>query len=141
MKTSNFQTFRLRGVDDRWRVSADTASDIREMSWDLNDGWRSAGGYDSVSLDNGDSMLNWASAGRITSLHWYSRHNGASRYTIFETETGGLVKLNPRGFEGAGAAGRFKKPVVGWHCQESICAECGKRRVSVGYFWWSNLHY
>ena len=101
MKTSNFQTFRLRGVDDRWRVSADTASDIREMSWDLNDGWRSAGGYDSVSLDNGDSMLNWASAGRITSLHWYSRHNGASRYTIFETETGGLVKLNPRGFEGS----------------------------------------
>tara|TARA_R110002051_G_scaffold324958_3_gene424782 strand:- start:149 stop:2371 length:2223 start_codon:yes stop_codon:yes gene_type:complete len=104
MKTQTFQTFRLRGVDDRWRVTPDSASDIREMSWDLNDGWRTAGGYDLISLDNIDSLSEFNSSGRVTSIHWYARHNGASRYTVFENQRGNLCKLNPRGFEGGAPA-------------------------------------
>jgi len=99
MKTQTFQVFRLRGMDDRWRVTADQASEIKEMSWDINDGWRTAGAFDSVT----DDRFDWSANGDITSIHYYGRHNGAKRHILFEDSTGKLAQLRPDWFAIAGS--------------------------------------
>jgi len=94
MKTQTFEVARLRGIDNRWRVSADSAADIQEMSWNDYDGWKTAGAYDSITQSNND----WTPNGTIHSIHFYSRHNGRNRDIIFEDSLGNLARLNPSGF-------------------------------------------
>tara|TARA_R100001443_G_scaffold117364_1_gene141727 strand:+ start:306 stop:2564 length:2259 start_codon:yes stop_codon:yes gene_type:complete len=94
MKTQRFEVARLRGIEDRWRASPDSAAIIKEMSWDTYDGWKRAGGYDVVTGSEHD----WSAlGGTVRSLHFYSIQNGANRQVIFEL--GGLIyKLNPPAF-------------------------------------------
>lgn len=94
MKTQTFEVARLRGMDNRWRVSADSAAEIKEMSWDDYDGWRVAGAYDLITGKNFD----WKARKTIHSMHYYSRHNGRTRDVIFEDGLGTLARLNPSGF-------------------------------------------
>lgn len=96
MKTQTFEVARLRGIDNRWRVSPDSAAVIKEMSWDSYDGWKTAGAYDCVTL-NGYS---WKSLGTIHSIHYFSRHNGKNRDVIFEDSFGRLARLDPSKFPG-----------------------------------------
>tara|TARA_R110000824_G_scaffold17134_1_gene69970 strand:+ start:491 stop:2746 length:2256 start_codon:yes stop_codon:yes gene_type:complete len=97
MKTQTFQVFRLRGMDDRWRVTADQATEIKEMSWDINDGWKTAGAFDPVTADAYDWGFTNAH-GVIHSIHYYGRHNGAKRHIVFEDEKGRLAELKTRTF-------------------------------------------
>ena len=96
MKTQRFEVARLRGMDQRWRVSADSAAKIKEMSWDSYDGWKNAGAYDLITYDDYD----WGFFhSEITSIHFLSRHNGAQRSVIFEDAKGGLRKIAPTNFD------------------------------------------
>ena len=94
MKTQTFEIARLRGMDNRWRVSADSAAVIKEMSWDTYDGWKTAGAYDCITGD----AYNWKPNGTIHSIHFFSRHNGSNRDVIFEDTNGTLARLNPSDF-------------------------------------------
>jgi hypothetical protein len=97
MKTQRFEVARLRGIDNRWRASPDSAAVIKEMSWDAYDGWKQAGGYDAIT----NNLFDWSDVGKsavIKSIHYYSIHNGANRHVLFETENGSLCRLNPRAF-------------------------------------------
>jgi len=94
MKTQTFEVARLRGMDNRWRVSADSAAVIKEMSWDNYDGWKTAGAYDCITF----SDYNWSSLGTIHSIHYFSRHNGSTRDIIFEDSNGRLARMNPSQF-------------------------------------------
>ena len=89
MKTQTFEVARLRGMDNRWRVSADSAAVIKEMSWDNYDGWKTAGAYDCITYDGYD----WFGSGTIHSIHYFSRHNGKTRDVIFEDSKGRLATL------------------------------------------------
>ena len=93
MKTQRFEVARLRGIEDRWRASPDSAAIIKEMSWDTYDGWKRAGGYDVVT----GSEYDWTGF-EIQSLHYYSIHNGAQRHVIFEDISGQLCRLYPPNF-------------------------------------------
>ena len=100
MKTQRFEVARLRGMDTRWRVSPDSAAEIREMTWDLYDGWRTAGAYDLIT----GSTYDWGGTtapGLIHSLHYLSRHNGSTRDILFEDSTGSLRRIDTRGFVGS----------------------------------------
>ena len=94
MKTQTFEIARLRGMDNRWRGSADSAAVIKEMSWDTYDGWKTAGAYDCIT----GNAYNWKVHGTIHSIHFFSRHNGSNRDVIFETSNGMLARLNPSHF-------------------------------------------
>lgn len=99
MKTQRFEVARLRGMDTRWRVSPDSAAEIREMTWDLYDGWRTAGAYDLITAGTYD----WGAArGEIHSIHYLSRHNGATRDILFEDSTGSLRRIDTGGFRVGG---------------------------------------
>lgn len=52
MKTQSFTLARLRGVDLRYQVSSDSASDIQDMHWSLNDSWTSCGGFRPITNYN-----------------------------------------------------------------------------------------
>ena len=91
MKTQRFEVARLRGIEDRWRATPDSAAIIKEMSWDPYDGWKRAGGFDVVT---GSAYPSWTGF-EIRSLHYYSVHNGGQRHIIFEDGGGNLCRLYP----------------------------------------------
>ncbi|MAK37273.1 MAG: hypothetical protein CMC15_14055 [Flavobacteriaceae bacterium] len=99
MKTQTFEIARLRGMDNRWRVSPDSAAVIKEMSWDSYDGWKTAGAYDCIT----GNLYSWRENGTIHSIHYYSRHNGKNRDIIFEDQFGTLARLNPPDFDSSTA--------------------------------------
>ena len=121
MKTRSFTLERLRGVDLRYRVTPDSASDIQDMRWTLNDSWTSCGGFRPVTareykyepwgevdtivtvpettfggitlgggayVDPSDSDNSM-----IQSLHWFSQHNGARQFLIWEDTDGQLMSF------------------------------------------------
>jgi hypothetical protein len=101
MKTQKFEVARLRGMDQRWRVSADSAAQIKEMSWDSYDGWKNAGAYDLITYGDYDWGFNHS---EITSIHFLSRHNGSQRSIIFEDGKGALLKLKTSNFDRLGSS-------------------------------------
>ena len=103
MKTQTFEVARLRGMDNRWRVSADSAAVIKEMSWDNYDGWKTAGAYDCITYDGYD----WFGSGTIHSIHYFSRHNGKTRDVIFEDSEGRLATLKINNLRSAGETDPF----------------------------------
>ena len=112
MKTQRFEVARLRGMDTRWRVSADSAAEIKEMTWDLYDGWRTAGAYDLIT----GSTYNWGTPSApkaIHSLHYLSRHNGATRDVLFEDSTGSLRRIDTTGFGALGIPHEALKDIRG----------------------------
>ena len=96
MKTQRFEVSRLRGMDQRWKVTSDSAAQIKEMSWDSYDGWKNAGAYDLITYSGYDWGFNHSV---ITSIHFLSRHNGAQRSLLFEDSKGALLKLKPSNFD------------------------------------------
>lgn len=112
MKTQRFEVARLRGMDTRWRVSPDSAAEIREMTWDLYDGWRTAGAYDLIT----GSTYDWGGTGApglIHSIHYLSRHNGATRDILFEDSTGSLRRIDTDGFLDVGTPHKALRDIRG----------------------------
>lgn len=124
MKTQAFTLSRIRGVDLRYQVSPDSASDIQDMRWTLNDSWTSCGGFRPITrygqkyspwgtvigggtfLGDPTPMPGGGSTGGISpttgatpdndtiqSLHWFSQHNGARQFMVWEDDAGRLRRF------------------------------------------------
>jgi hypothetical protein len=94
MKTQSFVLSRLRGVDLRYQVSPDSAADIQDMTWTLNDSWASCGGYRPITV-NSLGYAPWTDV-TIDSLHWFSQHNGARQWLLWEDSAGRLRRFWPK---------------------------------------------
>jgi len=91
----------LRGMDNRYYSKDSFAKRVRDMTWDDREGWKSSGGYrpigDDYAPQNGGAITDAftaASVGEITSLHFFSQHNGAFAWMLWETQAGELVYFN-----------------------------------------------
>lgn len=84
----------MRGMDQRWKPSPNAAATVRDMRWDLRDGWRDAGGYRTLTQDYTNEaqppavVNSYDSEARITSLHWWAQHNGGVQWLLYTTATG-----------------------------------------------------
>ena len=100
MKTQTFQVSQLRGMDQRWKTKPSSASKIEDMTWDLRDGWKDAGGFRSIvqnmppSANNPTGGNAFDGLSMVTSLHWFAQHNGARQWTVWETSDGELSAMN-----------------------------------------------
>ena len=95
MKTQRFEVARLRGMDQRWRTTADSAALIKEMTWSGSDGWKVAGSYDLITGSTYDWSPGDLPNGNVTSIHYFTRHNGAQRFIVFENQLGQLNVITP----------------------------------------------
>ena len=88
----------LRGMDQRWRASAQAAARARDLRWDHRDGWRDAGGYRQLTDDYVDekqqTVNSMDSEDRITSTHWFSQQAGAIQWLVYTTAAGRWAYLN-----------------------------------------------
>ena len=96
MRTKTFQVYGLRGIDLRWRAQSNSAAIARDLTWDGSDAWKNAGGYIHIDGNPGQSKSdsNFSSDNETMSLHWFSQHNGAVQWLIWEREAdAGLAGL------------------------------------------------
>lgn len=88
MRTKTFQVYGLRGIDLRWRAKSNSAAIARDLTWDGSDAWKNAGG--SIHMDGYPGQAkadsNFSSSNSTLSLHWYSQHNGAVQWLMWERE-------------------------------------------------------
>ena len=103
---SRLKVHPLRGMDQRWRAKPSSAEEIRDMTWVEQDGWKDGPGYRTVvhsyytsgsqieQQQSSTSVNAFDSEGAVTSLHWFSQHNGAVQWTIWETAAGELKYFN-----------------------------------------------
>lgn len=105
MNTTTLQTFNLRGMDERWIVDPQDALYIQDMFCTPNDSWRTSGGFSQV-FDPGlptvtiasteqvaageavadPTIVTASSYSTINSIHWFSQHNGARQWLIYEEQ-------------------------------------------------------
>lgn len=87
----------LKGIDQRWPAPATSAVAVRDMRWDGRGFWTSAGGYGLIAeFESNEVLVNPLSGiGTITSMHYFSQHNGARNWLIYEAENGNLYQFNP----------------------------------------------
>jgi hypothetical protein len=93
-------------MDQRWRAKPTSAEEIQDMTWVEQDGWKDGPGYRTVvhsyytsgsqqEHQQSSTLVNaFDSEGAVTSLHWFSQHNGAVQWTIWETADGELKYFN-----------------------------------------------
>ena len=104
MNTTTLQTFNLRGMDERWIVDPQDALYIQDMFWTSNDSWRTSGGFSQVfeptpitieedgsqpvagNEETGSDVITFDSYSSISSIHWFSQHNGARQWLIYEEQ-------------------------------------------------------
>ena len=86
----------LRGMDLRWEAPPVCAQVVQDMRWDGRGFWTSAGGFGLIAqYDNQETVTNpFTGVGRINSLHFFSQHNGARSWIIYEAGTT-LYTFNP----------------------------------------------
>ena len=101
MLTQTFQIFNLRGMDQRWVTEPHNALYIQDMTWTTSDSWITSGGWypffqlspyykgtpvffeGAVTAFDIDSIV----YPHIRSMHWFSQHNGARQFLIYEQQT------------------------------------------------------
>lgn len=104
MNTSTLQVFSLRGMNERWLIDPQDALYIHDMTWTLNDSWKTSGGFKQLYQPDAfveDQPTQQSSGGTtsstdtsvapslyasINSIHWFAQHNGARQWLIFETQ-------------------------------------------------------
>ena len=92
----------LRGMDQRWNVKPNSATSIRDMTWNDQDAWERAGGYSRLIHDyttGGKESVKvltntYTNSSAPVSLHWFSNHGGALQYLVYETAGGALRYFN-----------------------------------------------
>lgn len=95
--TSLFGLANLRGMDERWDVSPNLASNIENMVWTDQDSWRTAEGYRRITptYNNGEADVNyWDSDYTILSIFWFCQHGNALQYIVYEDQGGFLKYFN-----------------------------------------------
>lgn len=77
------------GMDTAYRPSPNGADLIEDMWWDAQGCWRQVGGYERIANTGG-----FLGAGSVESMFWFTQHNGARRYLVFERRAlGGDLEL------------------------------------------------
>ena len=95
MQTTSFTVGPLRGMDQRWKPSADTGARVRDLTWDGRDGWKTAGGFRRIVLGQGSPPTNpYSGKGAITSLHFFTQHNGGRAWLVYENSLGEMYAFN-----------------------------------------------
>lgn len=100
MQTQSFTVGPLRGMDQRWKPSPDTGRRVRDLTWDGRDGWKTAGGFRRIVLGQtsnspGGGYVNpYSGKGNITSMSFFSQHNGGRAFLVYETDLGALWYFN-----------------------------------------------
>ncbi len=71
------------GIDQTWSASAPSAYWAQNIRYVQRGSWRESGGLDSVvqPVGEGGAPLNDST---IETMHWWSQHNGARRWLMFE---------------------------------------------------------
>lgn len=110
MLTQTFQVFNLRGIDQRWVTEPFNALFIQDMTWNSNDSWSTSGGWfpffyqspyyhgSGMSNSGGIDASDPSDTGRkfiiekyvfphVRSMHWFSQHNGARQFIVYEQQT------------------------------------------------------
>lgn len=90
----------LLGMDRRWGVDPRFATEIRDMRWNVGRmAWESAGGSRRISLGTTQDEITftspWATTTAIQSMHFFTQHNGARAWLIYEDSAGNLYQFNP----------------------------------------------
>lgn len=102
VKTQNMIVAPLRGMDQRWQVKPNSATSIRDMTWNDQDSWERAGGYGRLlknyTVSSGEISKKiqnaYDSQPAPVSLHWFANHGGAVQYLVYETADGTLRYFN-----------------------------------------------
>lgn len=84
MKTVTLRNEILGPMDERYRADPASADRITDMKRSPRGGWEQAGGYVPV-----DEMV----TGEVRKLHWFSQHNGARSWLVFEVVNGSVMDL------------------------------------------------
>ncbi|MCP4437134.1 MAG: hypothetical protein GY913_21455 [Proteobacteria bacterium] len=99
--TKNIDLKPLLGLDERWEPMPGAAEVLEDMTWTEQKSWAEAGGFRSIAYstfveEQGQPAENpfAADGAAITSLHWFSQHNGAKQWLIWETGSGALRAFN-----------------------------------------------
>lgn len=115
MQSKPLVTPTLKGIDQRWKAPADSATRVQDMRWDGRGFWTSAGGYGLIqTYINNESVVNpFTGVGVITSLHYFSQHNGARNWLIYEAGNGNLYEYNPSTAARSGSPGDIAEDRAG----------------------------
>lgn len=82
------QTLRvsLKGLSDGWVSDPDTASVADDLEYDPRGGLRECCGFEEIVPDSGGSSP-FAGLGPVRSLFWFTQHNGAPQFLLWEQGT------------------------------------------------------
>ena len=97
MESKPLITPNLKGIDQRWEAPPVSAQIVQDMRWDGRGFWTSAGGFGLIAEFNSNEVLinPFSGVGAIVSLHYFSQHNGARNWIIYEAANGNLYQYNP----------------------------------------------
>ena len=90
---AQFAVQKLRGIDDRWDVTPNSALNIENMTWTDQDSWRTSKGYDRITPDyslEGVAYNAWDFSVPILSIYWFCQHGNALQYLMYELQNGYL---------------------------------------------------
>ena len=113
VRTTKVKFHKIRGIDQRWQTSPLNANYVQDMTWNDQDSWRRAPGYGrivrsyqeeersvknpsgtSTRFSGGSSSNFYSTSSAPISLYWYSSHNGALQWLLYEDENGYLKMYN-----------------------------------------------
>lgn len=94
----------IKGIDQRWSAGASSATRARDLRWDGRGFWTSSGGY-GLYMESNEDANPFAGVGRINSAHYFSQHNGARSWLIYEAANGNLYTFNPSTAARSGSPG------------------------------------
>lgn len=75
------------GSDERWTVDPDRAQRLQDVEWDRRGGWERCGGNQRILRDSQPDTNPFDGQGKVNSLYWWTRHNGAQQFLMFELGT------------------------------------------------------
>lgn len=74
------------GVDEHWVADPASAVILQDAQWDPRGGWEICGGTAKI-LPDVQGVNPFTGAGAVSSMHWFSQHNGGPQFLIFEIGT------------------------------------------------------
>lgn len=73
------------GLDEHWLQKPTSASTLQNVYRDPRGSWESVGGYGKILPNNPQTGADpFVGSSIIHSLHWFSRHNGAQQFLVWE---------------------------------------------------------
>ena len=90
-QTLQVEVNQLGGIDERYRTDPTAASVVQDMTLTQQGTWKQCGGFRGITSDYYNGSDNpFPTTGVISSLHWFTQHNGAKQHLIWETGAGAL---------------------------------------------------